>query len=209
MRKRRVVREMLVDIIADTHNVVLDAQRSDQLKLVASVHLARRIMRRVEQNRFGARRERIAKLFLVKCKRRTGARGCMQRHKPRRRIRHHRSGNVKVKIRLKKNDFVTGVQQPHERRRQRFAAAARHRHMLHGINHALAMTDIKAARRILLRDRLRQRRHANHRRVLRVSRIDRCNRRVFGKLRAVEIRKSLRQVHCAMLHGKPRELRED
>jgi hypothetical protein len=60
-----VVRDVLVDLVGDGDRVVLTAQRRDELQLFAREDLAGRVVRRVDDDRLGLRRERRAKLLLL------------------------------------------------------------------------------------------------------------------------------------------------
>ena len=87
------------------------------------------IVRRVDDDRLGPRRERLAQAVDVE-----RPVGLVERHEHRRRAGENRVGAVVLVERLEDDHFVARIDQRHEHGRHRFRRAAGHRHLAIGID---------------------------------------------------------------------------
>ena len=109
---------MLVHLVGDGNQVVFDDNIGDQLQLVAGEHLAGRIVRRIEEDQLGARRDGRPQLGGVEHIIAVGI--WRQQHGNRSSVSHRNARAVAVVHRLEHDDFITGVEHAEQGSRQRF-----------------------------------------------------------------------------------------
>ena len=103
----------------------------DELELLAREHLAGRVVRRVDDDRAGARPERRAQLVRV-----DRPVGLVQRDVARHGAGQDRVGAVVLVVRLEDDDLVARVEQPQHRRDHRLGRAAGHGDLRLGVDRA-------------------------------------------------------------------------
>ena len=123
--------EVLVDLVGDDDQVALDRHVGDEVELLAVEHLAGRVVRRVEQDQPGGRRDRRAQLVGVEPvpARRVGAQ--QHRHGPRPGQRDARL--VAVVHRLEHDDLVADVEHAEQGAGERLGRAGRDEHLGVGV----------------------------------------------------------------------------
>ena len=154
--------------VGDRPAVVLDAEIRDQRHLVAREHAARRVVRRVDDDRLGARVERLAQAIGVERPVRP-----LERNEHRLRAGENRIRPIVLIERLEDDHLVAGIHERHEHRRHRFGRAARHRHVAVRVDLHVVPAPV------LLGDRLTKHRRAPRDRVLVDVAVDRRARRLF------------------------------
>lgn len=113
------VDDVLVDIVREGDDIELLAQVGHELQLLAREHLARRVMRRVDDDASGLLVERGAKLHGI-----DGPVGLVEGHVARDRVGPDRVGSVVLVERLEDDDLVARVQEAEHRRDHRLGGTA-------------------------------------------------------------------------------------
>jgi hypothetical protein len=182
--------DVLVDLVGDRDQVVLDARVGDQLELRAREDLARRVVRRVEQQDPRPPRDRRLQRLGVDRPARWG-----ERDGPPPRARHRDPGRVGVVVGLEAHDVVARLADAQQRRGDRLRGAEGHLHLRLRVE----LDPVEPA--LVAGDRLAQRRHARQRRVLVAAVADRRARGLEQRLRAVLVREALAEVDRARALG--------
>ena len=196
---RAVVDDVLVDLVGEREQVVLQADRGDQLQLVAAEDLAGRVVGRVDDDRPRPGPDRGAQLVGV-----DRPVGLVERHVARHRAREDRVGPVVLVERLEDHDLVAGVDQPEHRRDHPLGGAAHDRDVGVGARRPARMP---ASR--LRGDRLAQRLRAPRDRVLVDVGEERGRGRLLQLLRRREVREALGEAHRAGLDREAVHLADD
>ena len=170
----------------------------DQRHLVARQHAARRIVRRVDDDRLRARVERLAQTIGVERPVRP-----LERNEHRLGAGENRVRTIVLVERLEDDHLVARIHQRHEHRRHRFGRAARHRHVAVRIDLHVVPAPV------LLGDRLAKHRRAPRDRVLVDVAVDRRARRLLHRSGIGKSGKSLREIHGLVHGGDARHLADD
>ena len=189
------IQDVLVDLIGERPDVVLNAQVGDEGQLLAREDVARRIVRRVHDDRAGLRRERRAQPIRVEL-----PVGGLQRHEHRLRAGENCIRAIVLVPRLEDDDLVVRVDQREEDRGHRFGGAARYRELPVGL-------ELDAVHLFVFgRDRFAQHGSAPRDCVLIDVLIDGSTSGILHRLRHGKVREALRQVDRAGLHRDARHL---
>ena len=190
-----VVDEVLVDLVADAHQVVFYAGGGDQIEFGAAQHAAGGIVWGVEQQYARSRGDRCVQRIWVE--REVGR---AQRDRPSLRSGEGDAGRVRVVVRLEHHNLVARIAQPQERGRDRLGRAKRDQQILR-------LEPVVVA--LVLEHRFAQRRDAGEWGVLVVAVAQGRYRRLDRAGRAVGVRKALSEVDRAGANRKRAHLGED
>jgi hypothetical protein len=129
-----VVDDVLVDLVGDRDDVPRAAEGGDRLELVAAEDLAGGVVRRVDDDRPGLRRERRGELVGIE-----RPAGRAQRHVPGRGARQDGVRAVVLVERLEDDHLVAGIDDPEQAGDHRLGRSAADRHLRVGVDrHAVA-----------------------------------------------------------------------
>ena len=190
--------EVLVDLVGHGDQVVLEAQAGDELELLAPEDLARRVVRRVEEQQPGPRRHGPDELVRIERPVRRP-----ERHDPARRVRHGGACGVGVVVRLEHDDLVAALAQREQRRGDRLGGARGDEHL------AVGVVVEPVALELVPRDGRAQLRHARARGVLVVAGPDGRDRHLLDLLGTVGVGEALAEVDRPGCEGERRHLGED
>jgi hypothetical protein len=190
--------DVLVHLVRQHEEVMLVRKLRERIEIAGVEHRTAGIVRRVDEDHARLRRDRGGDAIPV--------------GPERARIERDMHGAAAVEFdrrfvavvaRVEHDDFVARTHDGGDRREQRLGRAGRHRDF--GIGIDLAAVELLG----LARDRLAQRRHAGHRRVLVASFRHRARERIAQRGRAVEIGKALAEIDGLVLDRELAHHRED
>ncbi len=193
-----VVDHVLVDLVADQQHVGRAQQRGQAVEVLRAPDRRGRVVRRVDDQRARARPDRRGDAIEVGAE---AARGQRHAHQPA--AGKLDAGAVAVVARLEHDDLVARVHAGQDRGEDRLRRAGGDGDVVRRVV-AVAVQGLD-----LGRQRLAQRGHAGHRRVLVVALAHRRADLLDQPRVAVEVRKALAEVDRAMLLGERRHDRED
>ena len=194
-----VIDQMLIDLVADRHEIIFQQQRSDPGQLLTRKQLADRIHRRVQHDRAGARRdccfqsvERQLPVWRIKP------------HLHRRGTRPADDGRIAVVSGLEQDDLIARLQQRQKAISERLRGARGHQHLALPIDVEPKPTFGIAGHR------LAQRRQSHHGRILMGSLAQRadCGFNQLGRFKA-NFRKALSKIDGLHFGRKPRHRFKD
>lgn len=131
--------QAVVDLVGEDEDVVLDAQVADGLEFVTAEDLADGVVRRVDDDHAGARRDLALELGEVDGPFARGSRlaravgGRVQRHVDHLAAGHFDVGDVLVEEGLEDDDLVARLEEAHESREHAFVRAGGHGHFGFGV----------------------------------------------------------------------------
>ncbi len=195
---RAIIDDVLVDLVGHRQRVVAPTQVGDQLQLRAAEDFARRIVRRVDYDRLGARAESGFELGAI-----DREVGLAQRHVTRRRAGQDHVGAVVLIERLEDDHLVTRIDHREHRRDHRLGGATGHG----DVAIRIAFEPIVGAR--LVGDRAAEVGRTMRDRVLVIVLVDRALGRLLEFRGRGKIGKALRQVDRARGQRSTRHLADD
>ena len=195
---RAVVDHVLVDLVADHDDRRVPDDRRELVEIGSGQHAGAGVVRRVEQDEPRSRRDRGADRVPVDPVIRERQR---QRHRGGAGELHRR--HVAVVRRLEDDDLVAGMRERLDGREDRLRRAGRHGDLVDRVVAAPVQPQD------LGRDRLAQRRHARHRRILVVPGAHRRGDEVDQRRVDRIVGKALAEVDGAVLLGERRHHAED
>ena len=183
-----VVEDVLVDLVGDGNDLMLAAEIGNQVKFLARINLAGRIVRRIDDNGAGAGVESSCKLVRIEAPLVTA-----QRHIVRSKSRHHHVGHIAVIDRLEDDHFVARIGQSQDRGENRFGGAGGDQNL--GL--PIDLLTVKTLR--MACHRFAQDRHADARRILVQLDLNRFHSRSQNFRRTIEVRRALAEIDCVAL----------
>ena len=195
--------QMLVDLVGHHQNIVLLGDLGDELQFVAGEHLAGRVVRRVEQDQFGAVGDRRTELVAVEAVAPVALVIGSQQHRLQHAAGEGDAGLVAVVHRLEQNDLVATVEHPEQCPSEGLGCAGGDEHLRVGV----VVEPVEAL--LMLRDRLPQHGHTRAGWILIDAGPDRLDGGVEDLDRTIGIGETLTQVDRTGLHGQRRHLGED
>src|SRR5882762_9413275 len=192
---RALINDVLVDFISDRERIPAHAEVADEFQLFAREYLARRIVRRIYDDRLGAGTEGAQQFIAVKAPVRRA-----KLHETRRGAGKNRVGTVIFIVRFEDDDLIARIDDPHHGRHHGFGRTAAHGDLAFGI-HAHALRAFKFPG-----DGVAQFFRAPGDGVLIDVVGDGLPRGFLHFVRRGEIWKSLGHIHGVVLQRKPRHL---